>query len=282
MSLRPWARKGASLLFMPRRSPWILPVLGILGTRLSPCLHLGWQQLHLLIHPRGGQGTRAGVPPGARAVPCPRACPLCQPCHSICSGSAVGLLAAFPFFLWDAALLLLRDAPSPPQGRGTDPDQEEDACSSMPSICIPSTPRCAAGLSLCPPTEPRVSLRASRDVMAVGAVWDVMTVEGPLVGEGGMRLLGTPVLPSPILEVKILLFLHPGWLCPGMLLPAASPAAPQSSPGGWPWGEGPGVSLRPSQTCRRTPSQSWSRCPGAGSSSWVPWERACPTQPHCP
>lgn len=232
MSLRPWARKSASLLFVPRRSPWTLPVLGILGTHVSPCLRLGWQQLHLLIHPRGGQGSRAGLPPGARAVPCPRACPLCQPCHSICSGSAAGLLAAFPFFLWDAALLLLQDAPSPPQGWGTDPDQEEDACGSMPSICIPSIPRCAAGLSLRPPVEPCVSPWASQDVMALGAGWDVMTVEGPLVGEGGVRLLGTPVLPSPVLEVKILLFLHPGWLCPGMLLPAASPAAPRSSPGG--------------------------------------------------
>ena len=41
-----------------------------------------------------------------------------------------------------------------------------------------------------------VSPWASQDVVALGARWDVMTVEGLLIGEGGMMLLGTLVLPS--------------------------------------------------------------------------------------
>lgn len=36
-----------------------------------------------------------------------------------------------------------------------------------------------------------------------------MTIEGPLVGEGGVMLLATPLLLSPILEGKIPLCIPP-------------------------------------------------------------------------
>lgn len=70
----------------------------------------------------------------------------------------------------------------------------------MPVAPCPA-PRRAAGLSLHPPAG-LMPMLCSRDVVALGTGRDVMMVEGPLVGEAGVTLLGTPVSPSPILEDK--------------------------------------------------------------------------------
>lgn len=119
--------------------------------------------------------------------------------------------------------------PLSPKGWRIDPDQEGDACGSIPSVCIPSAPRHGAGLSLCP-QQGTCQCHVTMGFLGCGGT-------GRQVGcNNGRRCrcrrgrnddAGNTNL-SPILEDKILLFPPPV----GFALGCCHQLPPESSPVG--------------------------------------------------
>lgn len=79
----------------------------------------------------------------------------------------------------------------------------------MPRVCVTSAPHRGAG---CPLMGVMPVPCPSCDMVALGAWWDAMMIEGDLVGEEGVTSLGT-------------LESHPGGQSPA-LPPTAVPSAP--------------------------------------------------------